>query len=114
MDLNRRRGISPEMLRVFETLPGLYLVLSRELVILTASDLYLQAMGKTMEAIRSRYIFDVFPVDEKKEGSFRLRSALLEVVQSKKPIQLPIARFDSPDQQHKGAKTERYWHTLNT
>lgn len=114
MDLNRRRGISPEMLRVFETLPGMYLVLSRELVILTASDLYLQAMGKTMEAVRSRYIFDVFPVDEKKEGSFRLRSSLLEVVQNKKPLQLPIARFDVVDPENKGAKTERYWHTQNT
>ncbi|MDR6781611.1 signal transduction histidine kinase [Pedobacter africanus] len=114
MDLNKRRGISPEMLRVFETLPGMYLVLSRELVILTASDLYLQAMGKTLEAIRGRYIFDAFPIDEKKENSFRLRSALLDVVQSKKPVQLPVARFDVPDPENKSVKTERYWHTLNT
>ena len=49
------------MLKIFESLPHYYLVLSRGLDILTASDSYLQLTGKKRDAIAGCHIFEIFP-----------------------------------------------------
>ena len=46
---------------IFEAVPGLYMVLTPDFVILAASDAYLHATMKKREDVVSRALFDVFP-----------------------------------------------------
>jgi hypothetical protein len=46
---------------LFESAPGLYLVLTPDLTILNASDAYLRATMTGRETIVGRGLFDVFP-----------------------------------------------------
>lgn len=105
--------LSPEMLKIFETIPSLYLILSRELVILTASDAYLKITGKSRD-IKGKHISEAFPVDESLEESVAIRTSLEKVLATKEPHQLPVSRYDLPDFENPGSIKEHYWHTLNT
>lgn len=105
---------SPEMLKIFETVPSLYLILSRELLILTASDTYLQITGKSREDIKGKHVTEAFPIDESLDGSVAIRTSLEQVIATKKPHQLPVSRYDLPDFENPGKIKEHYWHSLNT
>ncbi|MDI3567680.1 hypothetical protein OWC48_46005, partial [Bradyrhizobium sp. Arg816] len=61
MPIKHSSALPPEMLRVFETLPHPYLILSKELYILTASNTYLQLTGKMRAELLEKHLFDVFP-----------------------------------------------------
>lgn len=114
MKKNGHLDLSPEMLKIFETVPSLYLILSRELVILTGSDAYLQVTGKSREEIKGKHVSEAFPVDESLEGSVAIRTSFEQVLVTKKPHQLPVSRHDMPDFENRGKMIEHYWHTLNT
>lgn len=65
-NLRRSRGAggpppTPDFRVVFESLPGLYLVLDPDLRIVAVSDAYAQATMTKREEILGRGIFDVFP-----------------------------------------------------
>jgi hypothetical protein len=47
MGLNHKAGLSADMLKVYEQLPGMYLILSPDLLMIAASDTYLRTTGKT-------------------------------------------------------------------
>ena len=101
------------MLRVFETLPQPYLILSKELYILTASSAYLQLTGKMRAELLEKHLYDVFPKKPDwatDEGGIVF--SLEQVLETRKPHQLPIIRFDTPD--HEGKLQERYWDTAHT
>lgn len=103
----------PEMLRVFETLPHPYLILSKELYILTASNTYLQLTGKMRAELLEKHLFDVFPQKPdwaSEEGGIVF--SLEQVLKTGKPHQLPVTRFDTPNQS--GILQERYWDTAHT
>lgn len=103
----------PEMLRVFETLPHPYLILSKELYILTASNTYLQLTGKMRAELLEKHLFDVFPKKPdwaSEEGGIVF--SLEQVLKTGKPHQLPVTRFDTPNQS--GILQERYWDTAHT
>jgi PAS domain-containing protein len=51
----------PDFRALFESVPGLYLVLDADLRIVAASDAYLAATMTRRAAILGRGIFDVFP-----------------------------------------------------
>ena len=53
--------LPPHVLSAFELVPDLYLILSPELVVLTASNAYLAASHTVRESIVGKYLFDVFP-----------------------------------------------------
>lgn len=53
--------VPPAVLKTFETLPGLYLVLSPELNVLTASDAYLDAARAHRQEIAGSFVADVVP-----------------------------------------------------
>src|SRR5262249_14378495 len=64
---------------LFESLPGLYLILTPELVIVTASDAYLKATMLRREQMVGRGLFDVFPDnpdDTGATGTSNLRASL--------------------------------------
>lgn len=100
---------------LFESLPGLYLVLTPDLVITAVSDAYLKATMTTREGILGRGLFDVFPDnpdDATANGEDNLRSSLARVVNTSAPDTMAIQKYDvrRPD----GVFEERFWSPVNS
>jgi PAS domain S-box-containing protein len=100
---------------LFESSPGLYLVLLPDLTIVAVSDAYLQATMTQRETILGRGLFDVFPDnpdDPAATGVFNLRASLNYVLQHGKAHTMAVQKYDirRPD----GSFEERFWSPLNT
>jgi len=103
-----------DILHIFEELPDYYLILSKELTILTASNAYVRLTGKSREEMAGKNVFDVFPQhpDRTKNADGDIYFSLQKVLETKLPHELGVTRFDVPDT--RGQLQERYWKTLNT
>lgn len=104
-----------ELRSLFESLPGLYLVLTPDLTIVTASDAYLAATMTRREDIVGRGLFEVFPDnpdDNTATGVSNLRASLDRVRQSLAPDTMAIQKYDirRPD----GVFEERFWSPINS
>lgn len=100
---------------LFESLPGLYLVLTPELVITAVSDAYLKATMATRAGIVGRELFEVFPdnpEDPAADGVRNLRASLSRVRQHRAPDTMAIQKYDvrRPD----GTFEERFWSPVNS
>lgn len=102
-----------DILHIFEELPDYYLILSKELTILTASNAYVQLTGKSRETITGKYLFNVFPQhpDWARDTDGGIYESLQQVLKTGLPHELDMTRFDVPDAQ--GQLQERYWKTSN-
>src|SRR5208282_5243648 len=67
-DITKRRAVEDELRNsravlqgLFESLPALFLILTPDLKIVSASDAYLQATMTTRENLLGRGVFEVFP-----------------------------------------------------
>ncbi len=112
VDLRRSRA---ELNNLFESLPGLYFVLTPELSIVTASDAYLKATMTTREAIIGRNIFEVFPdnpSDLEATGVSNVRASLERVRQTGTADTMAIQKYDvrGPN----GEFEEHYWSPINS
>jgi len=104
-----------ELKSIFESLPGLYLVLTPELEIVSVSDAYLNATMTTRAGILHRNLFDVFPdnpADKNADGVSNLRASLDRVKQNGTADTMAIQKYDvrRPD----GVFEERYWSPINS
>ncbi len=104
-----------EINSIFESLPGLYLVLTPDLTIVSVSDAYLEATLTTREGIVGRNLFDVFPDnpdDIDADGETNLLASLNRVRQNLIPDIMAIQKYDvrRPD----GTFEERYWSPINS
>ncbi len=104
-----------ELNSLFESLPGLYLVLTPELVIVSASDAYLKATLTTRAAILGRNLFEVFPDNPEDIGATgvsNLRASLDRVLHNAAPDTMAIQKYDvrRPD----GVFEEHYWSPINS
>jgi PAS domain S-box-containing protein len=100
---------------LFESLPGLYLVLTPELIIAAVSDAYLKATMTTRDGILGRGLFEVFPDDPQDataDGAANLRASLARVVQNAAPDTMAIQRYSV--QRPDGVFEERYWSPVNS
>ncbi len=104
---------SADLLRSFETLPGMYLILSKELEILTASNAYCAAVAKQRAEIIGKYIFDVFPIRKNEAKELRVDYSLSQVIATGKPHYLPIIRFDGPGISKNTNSKACYWQSSN-
>ena len=95
-------------------MPSMYLILSKELIILAASDLYLKATNKRREAISDQYIFDVFPMNEGEPEHHSIGYSLQTVLATREVHTLPVTRFDTPDPENPDATVERHWLSSHT
>jgi PAS domain S-box-containing protein len=100
---------------LFESLPGLYLVLLPDLTIVAASDAYLKATMTRREEIVGRGLFEVFPDnpnDVTATGTTNLRASLNRVLQNAAPDTMAIQKYDvrGPD----GVFEERFWSPVNS
>lgn len=104
-----------ELKSIFESLPGLYLVLTPDLQIISASDAYLKATMTTREGILGRGLFEVFPDNPQEEGATgesNLRASLRRVLENAQPDTMAIQKYDvrRPD----GVFEEHYWSPINS
>ena len=109
---------NPDFRALFESAPGLYLVLTADLKIVAASDAYLRATMTKREEILGRGLFDVFPDnpdDPHATGARNLRASLDRVLQNRVPDTMPVQKYDirRPESEGGGFE-ERYWSPVNS
>lgn len=105
--------------RMFEALPGNYLVLRPDLTILTATNSYLSLTHITREEVAGRNIFDVFPDnpdDHNADGVGNLRTSLNRVIDTLQPDAMAAQRYDALYSGGKagGRWEQRWWSLINT
>lgn len=106
-----------QQLQVLETVPDSYIVVSPELIILTASDAYLLNTLKRREELVGRYLFDAFPDNPAAPEANAVRNwraSLERVIATGKPHQMALQHYDVLDPERPGHFVERHWKPLNT
>ena len=108
----------PDFRALFESAPGLYLVLLPDLRIVAVSNAYLLATMTTREAILGRGIFDVFPDnphDSEATGVRNLRASLERVLNTRAPDAMAVQKYSVQRPSGEGGGyEERYWSPLNS
>ena len=109
---------APDFQVLFQSAPGLYLVLTSQLNIVAVSDAYLRATMTKREEILGRGIFDVFPDnpdDPSATGVRNLRTSLQRVIQDKTPDTMAVQKYDirKPESEGGGFE-ERFWSPVNS
>jgi PAS domain S-box-containing protein len=109
---------TPDFRILFESAPGLYLVLKPDLTIVAVSDAYLHATMTKREEILGRGLFDVFPDnpdDPTATGTRNLRASLERVLQNRVPDSMAVQKYDirRPDSEGGGFE-ERFWSPVNS
>jgi len=107
----------PDFRALFESAPGLYLVLDPDLVIVAASDAYLKATRTERADVVGRGVFDVFPDnpdDPATEGVRNLRASLARVLRDRVGDAMSVQKYDiqRPDSEGGGFE-ERFWSPYN-
>ena len=109
---------TPDFRTLFESAPGLYLVLTPDLKVVAASDAYLRATMTEREQILGRDLFDVFPDnpdDAAATGTRNLRASLERVRETKSADVMAVQKYDirRPESEGGGFE-ERYWSPVNS
>ena len=109
---------APDFRALFESAPGLYLVLSPDLTIVAMSDAYLRATMTTRAGILARNLFAVFPDnpdDPNATGVRNLRASLQRVLSAKKADAMAVQKYDIRRPEAEGGQfEERYWSPVNS
>ena len=110
----------PNFRALFESLPGLYLVLDPgpELTILAVSDSYLRATLTKRADILGRGLFEVFPDnpdDPTATGTRNLAASIARAIETRAPDKMAIQKYDirRPPEEGGGFE-ERWWSPVNT
>jgi signal transduction histidine kinase/DNA-binding response OmpR family regulator len=105
----------PDFKVLFESAPGLYLVLDPDYTIVAASDAYLEATMTKRRDILGRGIFDVFPdnpEDPAASGVANLRASLDRVRRDRVTDTMAVQKYDI---RRPGGEFEiRYWSPVNS
>ena len=108
----------PDFNSLFESAPGLYLVLEPDLTIVAVTDAYLAATMTKRSEILGRGLFEVFPDnpdDPEATGVANLRSSLDRVRTGLVPDTMAVQKYDIRRPESEGGGFEvRYWSPLNT
>ncbi|WP_181872702.1 hybrid sensor histidine kinase/response regulator [Billgrantia montanilacus] len=114
--LAREQALKSQFRAIFESAPGLYLVLTADdYRIVGVSDAYLEATHTDREAIIGRQLFDVFPVTPDRSnaaGVEELTASLERVKRYGQPDTMPVLRYPIPDPATGGFE-ERHWSPIN-
>ncbi len=108
----------PDFRTLFESAPGLYLVLMPDFTIVAVSDAYLRATMTKREEILGRRIFDVFPDnpdDPSATGVQNLKASLESVLQNRVADTMAVQKYDirRPESEGGGFE-EKYWSPMNS
>jgi signal transduction histidine kinase/ActR/RegA family two-component response regulator len=103
---------------LFESAPGLYLVLDPQWRIVAVSDAYLAATMTIRDEILGRVIFDVFPDnpdDPQATGVANLQASLRRALHGRTPDTMAVQKYDVTRPAAAGGGFEtRYWSPCNT
>lgn len=104
--------------RLFESIPGLYLVLEPDFRIVASSGAYLAATMTRLDDIVGRNVFEVFPDnpdDPNANGARNLRASLETVLRTGEANTMPVQKYDikRPDADGGGFE-ERHWSPVNS
>lgn len=109
---------TPDFRNLFESAPGLYLVLDLELRIVAVSDAYARATMTQREKILGRGIFVVFPDnpdDQQADGVRNLNASLRRVLQNRTGDEMAVQKYDiRRPEEAGGGFEERYWKLYNS
>jgi signal transduction histidine kinase/CheY-like chemotaxis protein len=108
---------SPDFRLIFESVPGLYLVLDPEFTIIAVSNAYARATMTERDSIVGQGIFTIFPdnpEDAGAEGVRNLRVSLERVRRDRITDVMPVQKYDirRPDTAG-GDFEERFWSPTN-
>jgi signal transduction histidine kinase len=108
----------PDFRTLFESVPGLYLVLAPDLTIVAVTDAYLRATMTGRDTILGRGIFEVFPDnpdDPEATGVSNLRTSLENVLAFARTDTMAVQKYDvrRPEAEGGGFE-ERYWSPQNS
>jgi two-component system sensor kinase FixL len=108
----------PDFRALFESVPGLYLVLDPDLVIVAVSNAYCAATMTKREEIVGHGLFDVFPDNPDEPdatGAANLRASLGRVRTCLRPDAMALQKYDirRPDSEGGGFEV-RFWSPLNS
>lgn len=109
---------APDFRALFESAPGLYLVLTPDFRIVAVSDAYAHATKTERPAILGRDIFDVFPDNPDDPGATgvrNLRASLERVRRERVSDAMAVQKYDirRPESEGGGFE-ERYWSPVNS
>jgi signal transduction histidine kinase len=108
----------PDFRTLFESAPGLYLVLSPSLHIVAVSDAYCQATKTTRASILGRHLFEVFPDnpdDPTATGTNNLRASLERVLAHGTTDAMAVQKYDIRlPAEEGGGWAERFWSPVNS
>ena len=111
----------PDFKTLFETCPGLYLVIlpnTPTYTIIAVSDAYLKATMTTREFLIGKGIFEAFPDnpdDPEANGVLNLQTSLKRAVLSKTADTMAIQKYDIRRPEAQGGAFEvRYWSPVNS
>jgi PAS domain S-box-containing protein len=118
-DITQRRAVEDELRNsravlqgLFESLPGLFLVFTPDLKIVSVSDALLEATKTKREEVLGRKIFEIFPDQPGTSTIDNWRASLDRVRKTYAPDTMGIQKYDirGPD----GVVEERYWSPMNS
>ncbi|TGK03784.1 response regulator [Leptospira semungkisensis] len=108
----------PDFRLLFESSPGLYLILSSELKILAVTDAYLKATLTKREDLLGKGIFEAFtddPNDPEATGVANLRTSLLRVLEKKDSDTMAVQKYSIQlPESEGGGYREKYWSPINS
>lgn len=103
---------------LFEKIPGLYMLLTPDLHIITVSDAYARATKTVRQEIAGRHLFEVFPDDPNDPnatGVANLNASLQRVKQTLLPDTMAFQKYAiRRSAEEGGGFEERYWSPTNT
>jgi len=112
-----QKVVAPDFTQLFRTQPGLYLILSPDLVILNASDEYVEATLTSRRYLIGCRLFDVFPDnpnDTAANGVANVRASLEHCIEQGGVDQMAVQKYDVQDRVSNDASwVEKYWAPRN-
>jgi signal transduction histidine kinase/DNA-binding response OmpR family regulator len=103
---------------LFESAPGLYLVLTPSLEIIAASDAYLRATMTRRENLLGKHVFEAFPDnpdDPAASGVRKLHESLQSVLETREPDTMAVQKYDIRRPESHGSEfEERFWSPVNS
>jgi PAS domain S-box-containing protein len=118
-DITARRAVEDELRNsravlqgLFESLPGLFLIFTADLKIVSASDAFLAATLTKREEVLGRCIYDIFPDQAGSAAISNWRASLDRVRRTSAPDTMAIQKYNI--RRADGVIEERYWSPMNS
>jgi PAS domain S-box-containing protein len=108
---------APDYKLLFDSAPGLYVVLDPQLRIVAASDAYLRATMTRRDEVLGKALFEVFPAntqDPHGNGESAVRQRLERVLAERTRQTLALQRYDLRPPEASGKFVRRYWNAVFT